>query len=188
MPQTKIADRSVNWPLTAVTAAVAVGLRLARIPNIYAVGTLGLYAGARLPLWLAWMPSMAVMALTDLYLSQVHAWPPFNRWVYASFLVYVLLGRLLAGSRSPWRIGGVTVLGSLQFFLITNFGTWYSWDGLATPMYPQTFTGLIACYIAGLPFLGYTLLGDLGFTTAVFAAEARLTASAATPAAEEVRA
>ena len=52
----------------------------------------------------------------------------------------------------------------------------------------MTFSGLIACYIAGLPFLGYTLLGDLGCTAAVFAAEAWLTQPAAEPAAEEVRA
>ena len=42
-------------------------------------------------------------------------------------------------------------------------------------MYPLTADGLVACYVAGLPFLGYTLLGDLGFTAAVFAAEAGLT-------------
>src|SRR5205807_115450 len=174
--------------LTTLTAAMAVGLRLIRIPNIYAVGALGLYAGARLPLWLAWLPSMGVMVVTDLLLSKLYAWPPFNPWVYASFLGYVLLGRLLVGTRSPLRIGGVAVLGSLQFFLITNFGVWCNAYGLAEPLYPPTANGLLACYVAGLPFLGYTLLGDLGFTAAVFAAEAALTGTAAEPAAEEVRA
>ncbi|HEY1377475.1 MAG TPA: DUF6580 family putative transport protein [Gemmataceae bacterium] len=185
-------DRPVAWSLTGLTGAAAIALRLLRVPNIYAVGALGLYAGARLPLWLAWVPSMAVMAVSDLILQQWLAYPPFDPWVYGSFLVYVLLGRLLAGTRSPGRVGLVTVLGSLQFFLITNFGVWYSSHGISPPMYPPTLAGLIACYAAGLPFLGYTLLGDLGFSAAVFGAEAWLTRPAAAaepaPAAEEARA
>jgi hypothetical protein len=181
------ADRTVSWTLTALTAVVAVGLRLARVPNIYAVGALGLYAGGRLRWWMAWVPSMAVMVLTDLILQKWLAYPPFDPWVYASFLGYVLLGRLLVRGRSPGRIGMAAVLGSLQFFLITNFGTWYTSHGLAVPMYPLTFAGLMACYVAGLPFLGYTLLGDLGFSAAVFGAEAWLAQHAPEPAAEEVR-
>ncbi|HEX4590419.1 MAG TPA: DUF6580 family putative transport protein [Gemmataceae bacterium] len=174
--------------LTALTAAAAVALRLARVPNVTAVGALGLYAGARLPLWLAWMPSMAVMAVTDLVLAKLYAWPPFDPWVYIGFLGYVVLGRLLLRNRSAWRIGAAAVLGGAQFYLISNFGTWYTSHGVSPPMYPPTFAGLIACYVAGLPFLGYTLLGDLGFTAAVFAAEAALTRTVAEPAAEEVRA
>jgi hypothetical protein len=181
-------DRTVSWALTALTAAAAIALRLARVPNIYAVGALGLYAGGRLRWWLAWVPSMAVMAVTDLILQQWLAYPPFDPWVYASFLGYIILGRLLVRTRSPGRIGLAAVLGSLQFFLITNFGTWYTSHGVSPPMYPPTIAGLMACYVAGLPFLGYTLVGDLGFSAAVFGAEAWLTHHASAPAAEEVRA
>ncbi len=176
---------TLTWGLIALTAAVAVALRLARVPNIFAVGALGLYAGRRLPLWLAWVPSMAVMALTDKILEKWLAFPPFDPWVYASFLIYVLLGRLLIRTNTPWRIGLAAVLGSLQFNLITDFGTWYSPHGVA---YPPTFAGLMECYTMGLPFLKYTLIGDLGFTAAAFAAEAWLMQRVAEPAPEEVRA
>jgi hypothetical protein len=175
--------------LTVLTSIAAVALRLVPgIPNIYAVGALGLYAGARLPLWIAWAPSMAVMAVTDLYLWKFQARSPYDLWVYGSFLVYVLLGRLLVGSRSLWRIVAVTLIGSLQFFLITNFGVWCNSFGFPTPMYPQTLAGLIECYTMGLPFLKYTLIGDFTCTAAVFAAEALLTQPATEPAPEEVRA
>src|SRR5215212_5444870 len=69
--------------LTLLTMAAAVGLRLARVPNVSAVGALGLFAGGRLPLWLAWAPPLAVMAVADLILSAWLAYPPFNPWVYA---------------------------------------------------------------------------------------------------------
>ena len=35
-------------------------------------------------------------------------------------------------------------------------------------MYPQTLSGLASCYIAGLPFYGRTLLGDLFFSGVLF--------------------
>jgi len=76
--------------LTLLTMAAAVGLRLARVPNVSAVGALGLFAGGRLPLWLAWAPPLAVMAVADLILWAWLAYPPFNPWVYAGFVGYVL--------------------------------------------------------------------------------------------------
>lgn len=180
-------DRTISWGLTALTAAAAIAIRLARVPNVFAVGALGLYAGGRLRWWLAWAPSMAVMAVTDLILQKWFAYAPFDPFVYVAFLGYVALGRLLVRTRSPGRIGLAAVLGSLQFYLITNFGTWYTSHGVTPPMYPLTITGLMACYVAGLPFLGYALLSDLGFSAAVFGAEAWLAQHASEPATEEVR-
>ena len=46
--------------------------------------------------------------------------------------------------------------GSLWFFAWTNFGVWLM-DGL----YPSTLDGLLASYVAGLPFLRTMLLGNL---------------------------
>jgi hypothetical protein len=51
------------------------------------------------------------------------------------------------------------------FFFTTNAATW-QWG----TMYPHDFSGLMAAYIAGLPFLQNQLMGDFLFTTALFAA------------------
>ena len=59
--------------------------------------------GGRLRGWLAWVPPMAVMAVSDLLLERLYGYPPFNKWAYAGFLVYVLLGRWLARTDSPAR-------------------------------------------------------------------------------------
>jgi hypothetical protein len=84
-------------------------------------------------------------------------------WVWASFMVSGLLGLLLRKKRGALRIGGVSMLASLQFFLITNFGVW------AAGAYARDFSGLIASYIAGLPFLTWTALSDLFYTASFFA-------------------
>ena len=52
---------------------------------------------------------------------------------------------------------------SLIFFATTNFAVW-AFSG----MYPLTWQGLVQCYVAALPFLDKTVLGDLFWTTLLF--------------------
>jgi hypothetical protein len=63
------------------------------------------------------------------------------------------------------RIASATFLGSLQFFLVTNFGVWAFLGS-----YPRTVAGLGACYFAGLPLFLNTLAGDFTYTALLFGA------------------
>jgi hypothetical protein len=85
--------------------------------------------------------------------------------VYASFALIVCLGLWLR-SRPDIRIhqvAGMTLAGSVLFFLVTNFGAWAFFR-----MYPKTLQGLVDCYVAGIPFFQYTLLGDAVYVTVLF--------------------
>ena len=53
-------------------------------------------------------------------------------------------------------LGSGSVLSSLIFFLVTNFGVWV--EGL---LYPRTLEGLLLCYTKALPFLPQQILGEL---------------------------
>ena len=98
-----------------------------------------------------------------LYLSDL----PF---VYLSLALNVLLGRLLTRTESPWRIGVLTLVASVQFFLLTNFGTW-----LVTPdMYSHNLAGLLECYAMGLEFYRNTFLSDFAYAGALFGLHALL--------------
>jgi len=55
------------------------------------------------------------------------------------------------------------------FFLVTNFGAW-----LGSPIYPQTGAGLVAAYVAGIPFFQNTLLGTLFYSALMFGSFAAL--------------
>ena len=55
----------------------------------------------------------------------------------------------------------VALLGSVQFFVVTNFACWLLY-------YPHTAEGFAACYIAAIPFFQNTLIGDAVFATALF--------------------
>ena len=52
---------------------------------------------------------------------------------------------------------------SLLFFATTNFAVW-AFSG----MYSLDMAGLIACYVAALPFLKYTVACDLLWTAGLF--------------------
>ena len=75
-----------------------------------------------------------------------------NLFVYFSFILISGIGYLFR----KINIKSV-LLSSIVFFLFTNFGAWLIG-------YPKTLEGLITCYIAAIPFFGYTLAGDLFYS------------------------
>jgi len=168
--------------LTVVYAVIATLVRLipygVRPPNLAANGALSVYSGARDPLWIALPAQLLSLVISDVLLYKAFHWEPFNLSVYASFVIYMLLGRfLLKGNDSLGRIAGVTFLGSLQFFLITNLAEWLQYSGIigdSQRTYDATLAGLLTCFTRALPFFGFTAAGDLGFSAALFGAEAWL--------------
>jgi hypothetical protein len=61
------------------------------------------------------------------------------------------------------KVLGVTLLASVQFYLITNFAVW----AFGT-MYPLSISGLFASYINALPFFRNTIFGDLSYVAGLF--------------------
>ncbi len=167
MPQSNIDQIQKHTPLAiGLTVVSAMARLLPHPPNFTPVGSASLFAGARIPgLW-AYLIPIVVMAITDPLVGGYSAATPV---IYASFLISVWIGRRLAVTESPIRIGGAAFLCSLQFFLMTNCNFWYS-----SSMYPHSFAGLMASYTAALPFFGRTLAGDLFFTAVLFGLHAIL--------------
>lgn len=83
--------------------------------------------------------------------------------VYFSFLLMVVLGSLLKIQSSRLAIVSTSLLGSLLFFLITNFAVWYN-----AAFYSQTFNGLVQCYLAGIPFFRNQLIADVLSSVVLF--------------------
>ncbi|MFN0053480.1 MAG: DUF6580 family putative transport protein [Planctomycetales bacterium] len=79
---------------------------------------------------------------------------------------------------------GVALAGELVFFLLTNYANWQFQDAMPLDMprlYPQTFSGLIACYWAGVEFFGRSLIGTSCYCAALFGGHALLERRAAAP-------
>jgi hypothetical protein len=85
-------------------------------------------------------------------------------WSYAAFGLIVMFGySLFRNGIDLSRVLFGSLGASLIFFLFSNFGVWAS-----TGAYPVTPSGLLACYVAGLPFLLNQVLGDLFYSLILF--------------------
>ena len=173
-------DKTSNWRPAALSLTVlgAIVRLLPHPPNFAPVGSASLFAGARLPVWQAYLVPLVLMAVTDPILSPMRGAPAFSKFqlfTYASFLIAVWIGRRLRATESVRRIALATVLSSLQFFIITNFGSW-----LWFKSYPQNAAGLVACYIAAIPFFGWTLMSDLFYVGVLFGLHAWLSRTVST--------
>jgi hypothetical protein len=128
--------------------------------NLTPVGAMALFSGAviRNRVMAFVFPLLAMLA-GDLIVG-FHILMPV---VYTSFLISTALGFWLRERRSGVRLGGVVLLGAIQFFLITNVGVWAFLNS-----YPKTFAGLMACYAAGVPFFRNTVVGDVCYSALLF--------------------
>ena len=107
------------------------------------------------------------MALTDFVIDSALGRPlmDVSRWIiYATVGVTTLIGPLAKRPKvGPWLLP-ILSLPPGALFLTSNFGAW-----LVPEMnYPRTLTGLVAAYVAGIPFFQNTVLADLAGTAALF--------------------
>lgn len=150
-----------------VVLAVAVHLRWVALPFSFTpVVAALLYFGARMPRKQIWIP-VVMLAASDVYLTQVTYGYPltadhFVTWAW--YAAILLLGGVLIKGFSPLRIGASALIASVSFFLVSNFAVWIVWRD----MYPKTLNGLMACYVAGLPFFRNAVVSDLFFSAVFF--------------------
>jgi hypothetical protein len=150
-----------------VIMALAVHIRFIALPFSFTpVVAALLYFGARMPRRQLWIPVVA-LAASDVYLTRVTYGYPVTAdhlVTWAWYAAIILLGGVLIKGFSPLRIGFSALIASVSFFFISNFAVWLVWRDL----YPKTVNGLMACYVAGLPFFRTALASDLFFTAVFF--------------------
>jgi hypothetical protein len=129
-------------------------------PNFSPITAMALLGGACFVerRW-AFLVPLAALLGSDVLLG-FHRTVPF---VYGSVALIVCLGFWLQTRRTALPIACAALAGSLLFFTVTNFGFW-----LLGTMYPKTTEGLLACYVAAIPFFGNTVLGDAAYTLVLF--------------------
>jgi hypothetical protein len=151
-----------------VLLAVAVRLfgALTRQYALTAVGASLLYFGAKGPRKQWWI-AVGILAVTDLALTLF----VYNYAFTADHLVSILwyagaiwFGTLLRNKVTVTRVIGASLVLAISFFLVSNFASWLQYRDL----YPLSWSGLMASYVAGLPFFRRDLIGDLFFSGVFF--------------------
>ena len=133
-----------------------------RVPGVWPVAASALFAGRMLKVpVLAFLVPFTATVLSNLILPGDDG--RVLLVVAAALCVPAALGIVVRRWRGPVPTIAAMLASSLVFFVATNFAVW-AFEGL----YPATLQGLAECYIAALPFLDRTLLGDLLWCAALF--------------------
>ena len=112
-----------------------------------------------------WFP-VALLALSD-FLLTTFVYRLHIGWLelvqVAAFASIALIGWVLRRGLTAGRFSFACFAGPTAFYLISNFGVWLEWH-----TYAPTWAGLMQCYVAGIPFYGYSLLSTYIFSGVLF--------------------
>jgi hypothetical protein len=137
---------------------------LPNIPNFAPIAALALFSGVYLKGKYALIIPLAAMLISDYFIGFYN--PYIMLSVYLSFALIGLAGIWLKRNKTLANIFAGSLLGSVLFFLITNFAVW----SVPNSYYPYTLTGLLDCYVLALPFFRNSLTGDLFYAIILFGA------------------
>lgn len=119
--------------------------------NFTAVGGALLYFGARRS-WSEMQAPLAALIVTDYCLTvftyhYAFVWTAYlTTWAW--YVAAMALGHILLHARTTFmRVAAGVVLGPTSFFVVSNYAVW-----AGSAMYPRTWAGLAACYVAAIPF------------------------------------
>ena len=104
-------------------------LSFALLSGVYSKNNLGIFI------------PISIMLLSDMILGSHGT----IIWVYSSLFVIYLIGYYFIKNISFKNVLLGSLVASFLFFILTNLGVWIIG-------YPKTIEGLVACYVAAIPF------------------------------------
>ena len=126
-------------------------------PNFTPLLAIALYAGISFKNKKLFIIPLVAMIVSDVFLGYHSS----ILSVYFSLLIIFYIGYVSFKKYSLNNLILLSITSSLMFFILTNFGVWVIG-------YPKTFEGLMACYIAAIPFFHNTLFGTFLYSATFF--------------------
>ena len=84
-------------------------------------------------------------------------------FVYLGYVSIAIASKYIFKELNFIHVIGTSCISVLIFYLISNYGVWQMMD-----LYQYNFYGLMQCYIAGIPFLKYSLISTLLYSTTIY--------------------
>ena len=151
------------------------------IPNFTPTESIAVFGAAFLGYrYLSFLLPLSLIYISDFIVNNTVARTYFpdtqGLVLYSSYMIYttiaivtiVLLSKSLLKTVNVKNVVLTVLTSTVVFFLLTNFAAW------ADPksVYPANISGLAMAYIAGLPFVKVSLLGNLIFSGVLFGGKA----------------
>lgn len=166
--------------VSVLLMVIAIILRLVPHPyNVAAIPAAAMFIGCFWSARIGVLACVAAMAISDVlgHFLAIPSMGIYAPWlmatVYGSMAASALIGKLVHTGHEkvglPVWIGALlgAIASTTVFFLVTNFACWLVPD---VSLYPKTLSGLAECYLAAIPFVRNTLIGNLLFTGLFFGA------------------
>lgn len=155
------------WVLTSFILAAALSRIVPHPPNFTAIGAIALFGGAYFSSrWWAAVVPLAAMLLSDWILSGASLTGKgfvYAPMTYFCFLLTVGLGNFLRRRVTVARATLLALAAAVLFFLLSNFSVW-----LSGKLYSPDLEGLLACYVAAIPFAKNMLAANLFYSGVLF--------------------
>ncbi|MCW1930002.1 MAG: hypothetical protein KIH62_001640 [Candidatus Kerfeldbacteria bacterium] len=133
------------------------------MPNIETVTVATVLAAALLGGPWGAIVGLVTVAASDIIIGNtnilLYTW---SGWVIVGAVALIVRYRGQHLPKALLQLTGAGLLGNVAFFVWTNFGVWHIGE-----LYPHTFTGLVDCYIAAIPFFRTQLLSTLIFVPTI---------------------
>ena len=130
------------------------------IPNFTATIALVMFTGYLIQnRLLSILIVLTSQVVSDLYLGIYSS----MIFVYAAYISIVLLSPIIMNKINTKSVIFSSIISPSIFFIISNFGVW-----LTGSMYTFNLSGLITCYVAGIPFFDESLISTILFALTIF--------------------
>ncbi|MCF7887501.1 MAG: hypothetical protein K9L71_03720 [Candidatus Omnitrophica bacterium] len=127
-------------------------------PNFAPIAAVALFSGVYWKKKYGWLLPLGIFIASDLIVG-IHQTILFT---WGSIVLIYFLGKMLQTRKTVGNTLLFTLVSSVLFFLITNFGVWLmGW-------YPQNLAGLVSCYANALPFFRISLISNFAYVTIFF--------------------
>jgi len=140
---------------------ILVGILLRFTPhaaNFTPVAAIALFSGAYLNKKYAFIVPIILMIVSDAIIGMHNV----VLFTWGAFLLITLLGLALQKRNTGLKTISFSLVSSLIFFVISNFGVWVmGW-------YPRTLSGLAQCYTMALPFFRDFALSTMLYSAIFF--------------------
>jgi len=158
--------QSTNSIILAVILIVvaAISRLIPHPPNFAPIASLAIFGGSVIAnkKYALILPLGALLLsdiLFELFTSTQGFYDISQTFVYGAFILITLLATRIKQPNTK-NVLFACLWGGVIFFVLSNFGVW-----LTGEFYPKTFTGLIACYEAAIPFYKNDLFGNMLLNT-----------------------
>ena len=174
----KIGNMKLKFSIFAVGLIIIAALSriLPHPPNVTPVAAMGIFGAAYFvsKRWAYVIPFLALF-ISDLVLNNIFLrsfipdatgliwFTKISLFVYLGFGLTIWLSKILLKNINTSNIIKATLLASLIFYVVSNLGVW-----MTMPNTTMSIVGLFEVYIAGLPYLLNSILGNFFFVAVFF--------------------